>query len=87
MAGVPGRPSNHCRSAGDTLALPVCLTWAVAQLGAIALGLPTAAWAAPGLIAGVLSLMLLRRRESIVYFWVAALFFLLFMLTGDPFGP
>lgn len=87
MAGGPGRTSIHRRSAGDALALPVCLTWAVAQLGAIALGLPTAVWAAPGLIAGVLSLMLRRRRESLVYFWVGALFFLLFMLTGDPFGP
>ena len=87
MAGERGRTATHRRAAGDALALPVSLTWAVAQLAAIGLGLPTAAWAAPGLIAGVLSLMLVRRRESIVYFWVAALFFLLFMLTGDPFGP
>lgn len=86
MAVRRERTVRQRRSTGDALALPVCLTWAVAQLAAIAFALPTAAWAAPGLVAGVLSLMLRRRRESIVYFWVAALFFLLFMLTGDPFG-
>ena len=86
MAAQRERISRPRRSAGDTLALPVCLTWAVAQLAAIAYALPTAAWAVPGLIAGVLSLLLGRRRESIVYFWVALLFFVLFMLTGDPFG-
>jgi len=86
MAVQRERIVRQRRSAGDVLALPVCLTWAVAQLAAIAFALPTAAWAAPGLVAGVLSLMLRRRRESIVYFWVAVLFFVLFMLTGDPFG-
>jgi hypothetical protein len=68
---------------GDAVALPIVLTWGVAQLFVIAAALPTVVWIAPGLVAAVLSLVVGRRRESIVYLWVAAMFFILYLLTGD----
>ena len=82
--GVAKKPRH--RHAGDALALPIVLTWAVAQLAVIVAKTPGSVWIAPGLVAAVLSLMVGRRREAIVYLWVAAMFFILFMLTGDPFG-
>jgi hypothetical protein len=74
-------------AAGDALALPIVLTWAVAQLGVIVLKLPTVVWIAPGLVAAILSLLVGRGRESVVYLWVAAMFAVLFLLAGEPGAP
>ena len=80
MAGRAGRGTGQL---GDAVALPIVLTWGVAQLFVIVAALPTVTWIAPGLVAAALSLMVGRRRESIVYLWVAAMFFVLYLLTGD----
>lgn len=80
---MPGPIPQGRRPVVGALALPACLTWGVAQLGALA---ADGRLGRSGLIAGLLSPMLRRRRESIVYFWVAALFYLLFVLTGNTVG-
>lgn len=85
MTGVNDRAAKKPRGhVGDALALPIVLTWAVAQLAVIVVKAPTSVWIAPGLIAAILSLLVGRRREAIVYIWVAAMFFILFLLTGNP---
>jgi hypothetical protein len=81
------RPAAKPNAPGDALALPIVLTWAVAQLGVIVLKLPTVVWIAPALVAAVLSLLVGRRRESVVYLWVAAMFCVLFLLAGEPGEP
>lgn len=83
MSGGTGRKAGQ---PGDAVALPIVLTWAIAQLFVIIAALPTVTWIAPGLIAAAFSLMVGRRRESIVYLWVAVMFFVLFLLTGDRTG-
>jgi len=81
------RPAAKPNAPGDALALPIVLTWAVAQLGVIVLKLPTVVWIAPALVAAMLSLLVGRRRESVVYLWVAAMFCVLFLLAGEPGEP
>ena len=81
------RPAAKPNAPGDALALPIVLTWAVAQLGVIVLKLPTVVWIAPALVAAVLSLLVGRRRESVVYLWVAAMFCVLFLLASEPGEP
>ena len=79
MAGSGERGAGR---PGDAVALPIVLTWAVAQLAVIIVAAPTVTWIAPALVAAILSLVVGRRRECVVYLWVAAMFLVLHLLTS-----